>query len=99
LPTGPGAQAGGLDEEERAGVRRVTFSDAEQAGPADQEPQIGAAGPVEPTYEGGGLHPALRRAAESNSTFGKALRQEISRHAGEEARALSREDDQPTTLI
>ena len=103
LPAGPGAQAGGSDEDERVGTKRVTFQDPEEAGPADHEPQHGAAGddrvlgvpsvmvfvrvvsrcratgPVEPTFEASGLHPALRRAAESNSSFGKALRQEISR--------------------
>lgn len=101
-PAGPGSQAGSSEEGGR-GSRRVTFAEAEQGGPADQEPQHGAAGPVEPAFEGSGLHPALRRAAESNSTFGKALRQEISRHSGEDARAgaggPAAEEEQATTLL
>ena len=44
LPAGPGAQAGGSDEDERVGTKRVTFQDPEEAGPADHEPQHGAAG-------------------------------------------------------
>jgi hypothetical protein len=42
-PAGPGSQAGGSEEGGR-GSRRVTFAEAEQGGPADQEPQHGAAG-------------------------------------------------------
>jgi hypothetical protein len=63
LPAGPGSHAGEADVEERS-ARRVTFSDSEQAGPADHEPQHGPAGstnhhnvqpsppPAPPSYQG-----------------------------------------------
>uniref|UniRef100_A0A7S0N3L2 Uncharacterized protein n=1 Tax=Cryptomonas curvata TaxID=233186 RepID=A0A7S0N3L2_9CRYP len=100
MPAGPGSHAGGADAEERS-ARRVTFSDSEQGGPADHEPPHGAAGSAE-AFEGSGLHPALRRAAESNSTFGKALRHEISKHSPTDeggGSAAFAGADQATTLV